>query len=255
MTPIVGASSSNLTHRSPSDLLQAAAAVGAACVDLRAGRGQAWEPDLDLVAGRLPVAFLGSGATLGTGVHRYPVTPELMGALIRWNIPLRLFSCPLDTRGAVRRFGADVTRLREAWGPDLRLAVEPHTAAPTLRQLDEVLAEHRIGAVVDTLGLARLGGSLGEARAFVQRHAVAVQVKGFQRRPGGDYHHVALASDVRLASWTVALLYQVAVPITVETRAGTTAEDIRTVLEGLTRPRPQLTHDTALEDSACACAF
>ncbi|KUO20707.1 hypothetical protein [Streptomyces dysideae] len=242
MTPVIGISSSSLPEASATELLSSATAMGAECVDLRAGRGQGWEPEFDLIAGRLPVAFVGVGATLGAGVPAEPAPPDLMRAAIERGIPLRLFAGPLDDAAGVRRFAADVGLLRDTWGPRLRLAVEPHTAAPTLAQLDDVLAEHGIGAVVDTLGLVRLGASLDESRAFLCRHAIAVQVKGLVLRDG-VYRHTALSGAPSLTAWTAALISDARVPITVETKAGTAAEDIRTLrqaLQGsLSAPVPQ----------------
>jgi hypothetical protein len=228
MSLLVGVSSSSLRHGSAQDLLRSAAAVGADCIDLRAGRGQRWEPELDLIANALPVAFVGVGASLGAGVPEAPAPPELMRSIVERGIVLRLFVEPVDDAEAVRRFADDVARLRGAWGPELRLAVEPHTAAPALVQLDPVLAEHRVGAVVDTLGLVRLRARLDDARAFLLRHAVAVQVKGLALH-NGDYRHVALESAPSVMRWTAALLVGTDVPVTVETKAGTVAEDIRTI--------------------------
>jgi hypothetical protein len=242
MTPMIGISSSSLPEASAPELLSSAAAMGAGCVDLRAGRGQGWEPEFDLIAKTLPVTFVGVGATLGAGVPAEPAPPDLMRAVIERGIALRLFAGPLDDAEGVRRFAADVGLLRDAWGPRLRLAVEPHTAAPTLAQLDEVLAEHGIGAVVDTLGLVRLGASLDASRAFLRRHAIAVQVKGLVLRDGA-YRHTALSSAPTLTTWTAALIRDTQVPITVETKAGTAAEDIRTLRralqEQLSTPVPQ----------------
>jgi hypothetical protein len=229
MSLLVGVSSSCLRHGSAQDLLDCAAAVGAGCLDLRAGRGQGWELEFDLIAEALPVAFVGVSASLGAGVGEAPAPPELMHAMIKRGIPLRLFVEPLDDATAVRRFAGDVARLRGAWGTNLRLAVEPHAAAPSLAQLDAVLAEHSVSAVVDTLGLIRQNARLDDARAFLLRHAIAVQVKGLALCDG-EYHHVALDYVPLLTRWTAALLAGAAqVPVTVETKAGTVAEDIRTI--------------------------
>jgi len=253
MSLLIGVSSSSLRHKSARELLDSATAAGADCIDLRAGRNQGWEPDLDLIAAALPIAFVGVGASLGAGVPDAVAPPELMRSVIDRGIALRLFAGPLDDAAAVRGFADDVARLRRAWGPALRLVVEPHTAAPTLAQLDEVLAEHSVGAVVDLLGLVRLGARLDEARAFLRRHAVAVQVKGIASRDG-DYRHVALDAAPRLTAWTQALLAGVQVPITVETKAGSVAEDIRTVRRMTAAPAGALPVDLPQEVSSCVSA-
>jgi hypothetical protein len=241
MTSLVGVSSSSLPHASAPELLHIATRIGAQCLDLRAGRGQGWESRLDLIAERMPVAFVGVSATLGTGVPADPA-PGLMRVVLKRRIPLRFFVAPLADVAAVRRFGADVDRLRDTWGPDLRLVVEPHAATPALALLDEVLARHGIGAVVDTLGLVRLRSTIAQARLFLLRHAVAVQVKGLTRRDG-SYRHVGLNSTPSLTAWTLALIGDTALPVTVETKAGTAAQDIRTLRRALTRrdgPSPTL---------------
>lgn len=253
MSPLVGVCSTSLRHASARELLQAAAAAGADCVDLRAGRDQGWEPELDVIADALPVAFVGVGDSLGGGVPEAPVAPGLMRSLVERGIPLRLFAGPLGDAEARRRFADDVARLRGAWGPKLRLAVEPHTGTPTLAQLDDVLAEHGVGAVVDTLALVKLRARLGEARAFLLRHGIAVQVKGLALR-NGDYRHVALDAAPALTAWTAALLAGVDVPITVETKAGTVAEDIRTIRRVLATPEGALPTHIPEEITSCVAA-
>ncbi len=252
MSPLVGASSSSLPHASATELLAALARVGADCVDLRAGRAQNWEPELDRIADALPVAFVGVSATLGSGDGDSPAPPAMIETMIERRIAIRLFAGPLDDPAAEGRAAADVARLRARWGPDLRLLVEPHKALPTLGQLDVLLAAHGIGAVVDTLGLVRIEADLDRARAFLLRHGAAVQLKGIAQR-GGEYRHVALDACPPLASWSAALVRGSTVPITIETKAGTVAEDIRTVRSRLAEPGepPSLPQ----EISACVCAF
>jgi hypothetical protein len=254
MSLLVGVSSSSLPHGSAQDLLRCAAVVDADCIDLRADRGQRWEPELDLIAEALPVTFVGIGARLGAGVAEAPAPPELMHSIIKRGIALRLFVERLDDTAGVRRFAEDVARLRGTWGPNLRLAVEPHTAVPSLAQLDAVLAEHHVGAVVDTLGLVRQSVRLHEARAFLLRHAIAVQVKGLGLR-NGDYHHVALDASPSLTRWTAALLLGAQVPVTVETKAGTVAEDIHTIRR-VTAGRHETVPDRIPEEiSSCFPAY
>jgi hypothetical protein len=253
MTPLIGVSSSSMPWASAPELLRAAAAMGAECVDLRADRGQGWEPEFDLIANTLPVAFVGAGARLGAGVPNAPLPRPLMRALLERGIALRLFIDPLDDVAALSRVADDVDRLRGTWGPDLRLAVELHDAAPTLLRLEEVLVAHWIGVVLDTLGLVRLRAGLGEARRFVHGHAVAVQVKGLALRDSA-HRHVALAAAPRLAAWTAALVADARVPVTVETKAGTAEEDIRTLRRAISHlDRPTSPHALP-EESPCACA-
>ncbi len=254
MTQLVGVSSSSLRHSSAQELLAAATAAGADCIDLRAGRGQRWEPDLDVIADALPVVFVGVSASLGAGSAGPLASDHLMRSVLARGIALRLFAAPLDDAAAVRRFGDEVAQLRGLWGPDLRLIVEPHTATPTLAQLDEVLTEHRVGAVVDTLGLVRLGARLEEARAFLRRHAAAVQVKGIGLRDG-DYRHVGLDAAPTLTAWTAALLAGSRVPITVETKAGTVADDIRVIRGLAAAPQGAPTTHVPQEIVACVSAF
>jgi hypothetical protein len=253
MSPLVGVCSTSVRHASAQELLQAATAAGADCVDLRAGRSQGWEPGLDVIADALPVAFVGVGDSLGSGVPEAPLAPGLMRSLVERGIALRLFAAPLGDAAAVRRFADDVARLRGAWGPKLRLAVEPHVEAPTLAQLDDVLAEHGVGAVVDTLALVKLRARLDEARAFLRRHGIAVQVKGLALR-NGDFRHVALDAAPALTAWTAALLAGVDVPITIETKAGSVAEDIRTIRRVTASPEAALRTDLPEEIASCVAA-
>jgi hypothetical protein len=249
----VGVSSSSLPHESARDLLRCAAAVGADCIDLRAGRGQRWEPELEFIADALPVAFVGVGDYLGSGVSETPLSPELMQTIIRRGIPLRVFAEPLTDTAVARRFGDDVARLRGTWGPDLRLAVEPHVAEPSLEQLDPLLTQHGVGAVVDTLGLVRVHARLDAARSFLLRHGIAVQVKGLAFK-NGDYRHVALDASPPLVRWTAALLAGSQVPITVETKAGTSAQDISTIRRLIAEPEGAVPDDLPQEVSSCVLA-
>jgi hypothetical protein len=253
MTPLLGVSSSSVPHASAAELLRGAAALGARCLDLRAGRRQAWEPRLEDVATGLPVAFVGVGHELGGGVPASPMPARMMEVVCARRIPVRFFCGALADQTAVSRFAQDVECLRGAWGPDLLLAVEPHAAQPTLAQLDEVLAEHGIGAVLDILGLIHLGARLDEARAFLRRHAVAVQVKGVVAHVG-SYQHVALATVPSLAAWAAALVDGTHLPVTIETKAGTAGEDIRTLSRAIELRAQPARADRRLEAPACACA-
>ena len=239
MTPLVGVSSSVVRHESAQDLLRIAIGLGADCIDLRAGRDQPWEGDFELIAKSLPINFVGVSASLGAGVPESPAPPELMRALIERGIALRVFAEPLDSAEAMRRFADDVMRLRRTWGRGLRLVVEPHKATPTLAQLDVALAEHQLGAVVDTLGLVRVDARLEQARAFLQRHGAAVQVKGLTKRDG-DYRHVGLVTPSALTNWVAALLAGSQLSITLESKANTLAEDIRAVRRLLLTPMSPL---------------
>src|SRR5919198_827057 len=121
MSPPIGVSSTSVAHETAQELLQRAAAIGARCLDLRAGRGQGWEPDLELIAATLPVAFVAVSARLGAGVPAAPLPPRLMQVVLERGIVLRLFVSPVEDAAALRRFADDVERLRCAWGRDLRL--------------------------------------------------------------------------------------------------------------------------------------
>lgn len=254
MTPLIGVSSSSLPHASAQELLRGALGIDARCIDLRAGRGQAWEPQLELIADSFPVAFVGAGATLGAGIPAAPLPAHLMRIIVDRGIVLRLFVGPLGDAAAARAFTADVVRLRGIWGPRLRLAVEVHDAAPSLAALDAALTQHSIGAVVDTLGFARLHTPLTEAREFAHRHAIAVQVKGLVRGDG-CFRHVALGAVPSLTAWTAALVRDARVPVTVETRAGSAADDISTLRQAIARGEGPRSAHAPVEVPSCVSAY
>jgi hypothetical protein len=252
VTPRLGLSSSSCPRASARELVELAGRLGASCVDLRAGRGQGWEDDAEAVLDALPVAFLGVDGVLGAGLDPSTGTPERTAAAVERSIPVRVFVCDLADPAAAAAVAADAARLRARWGDGLRLAVETHAASPALAPLARVLEAEGIAAVVDTLGLARVGADLAAARAFLREHAVAVQVKGFERTAGG-YRHVPLRRAVAVARWTVSLVADSALPVTVETKAGSAADDLAVLREAFAAGTDDLA-DPASSLDALACA-
>jgi hypothetical protein len=233
MTPLVGLSSSSVPGLGARELVEKARQAGAECLDLRAQRGQAWEAgDFERLLDSMPVAFVGAGGRLGAGVDPSSLPAPLIPHLVARGIPLRLFSAPLEEPSAQDAFRADVQRIRDVWGDGLRLCVEVHDERPTLAQIDRELAATGVGVVLDSLGLARLGATRDDARKLVARYGVAVQVKGFVRTRDG-YRHTSLASRPILLDEARELVHGSDLPVTVETKAGTWAQDVASLRSAL----------------------
>lgn len=228
MKPL-GISSSSLPGASFEDLTGAVAAGGGTCVDLRADRGQRWEDGRSVaqLAGRFPVAFVGTSVTLGA-VEGAPPPGSRFAQAVEAGLGVRCFVVE-ELRVPERRTRAlrDVAGLRRAH-PGCRILVEGHRPAPDLGTLAAFAEVADVDLVVDTLGLARLGATAADVGDLAGRRAAAVQVKGFVRREAG-WRHVPLASSplgLLLAEAAVA-----AAPdgtcVTVETKAGSALADLR----------------------------
>lgn len=214
-----------MPHDSAADLLRQADAIGATCVDLRAGRGQGWEDDLPLIASSLPICFIGTDVRIGSGSIEISEIPQVVVAASALGMPLRCFVGELLTDRDEVRFLSDVEILRSMFGPDVRLAVEMHEKNLSLVRLDRVLSIAKLGAIIDTLGLIRLNVKFDQISQFSRRHAIAVQVKGVASSVSG-FWHVPLDKAPILADWMASLIHPLKVPVTIETKAGSIARDI-----------------------------
>ncbi|MEV4807854.1 hypothetical protein AB0K18_48365 [Nonomuraea sp. NPDC049421] len=243
----LGLSSGSLPDAGAAELAAATARAGGGTVDLRTGKGHAWERDgvargiRQVTAAGVEVAFVGCGARAGrteigrgaragetevgrgarageTGVGRgggagleLPVTGH----------PVKVFCVPEPDPATL------AGQVRAAADQGVALWVETHQGGPSCRRLAQLAEVTGIGVVVDLLGVAATGGADAATLARLAPHVRAVQVKGFRRDAGGAYRHRALrAADLE----PVEALLSSGAPIraiTVESRAGTAVDDLR----------------------------
>ena len=232
----LGFSSCSAPELSADDLLELSLANDADTIDLRAGRGQAWESvaGLRAIADALDVAFLALPAALGGGADDGAGAEELVRAAVERGIPLRFGVVP-EVESS--RFGEDVRRLRSRWGSDLVLYVEPHGPSPSLASLSELLREHEVYAAADNLGFARLGAPPAAVAGFMAEFGRVLQVKGFAANgDGGGWRHRPLVTTPAVLDDVVGLVSTLPpreLRVTIETRCGSHADDLAALREAL----------------------
>lgn len=251
--PLVGVSSVSLDHASPCEIIKNAERIGAECLDLRAGRGQAWESDLRSIVSSIPVLFVGSSITLGQGTAIAASELSTLEAAIGLSIPIRCFAGRLDNNAGRDRFCTDLTALKDRYGGQIQILIEPHGATPALAELAIMLQEFSIGAIVDTFGLVRLREKRSDALDFGKRYAAALQVKGV-KIAGDRSSHVPLRAAPLLCDWLSPFVRSLGLPITVETKAGSAPDDIailKALLAGATIDPSAMPPE---EITKCVCA-
>ena len=198
---------------------------GGTAVDLRAGKGQGWEPGgLRAVrAGGVSVAFVGIGAVLGDPGHP---ADSVAGPLLEHGTAVKVFAARGCTGpGAFERTREQVRALAGAvGGPELVLVETHHGYAPVA----ELLELHRrtgVRILLDTMGLARLDDDpVGSAR-LLAAYTAAAQVKGFDWAAPQTSRHRPLSEGAGPTRELLARLPDL-ISVTVESKAGTPAEDL-----------------------------
>ncbi|MEV4476935.1 hypothetical protein [Nonomuraea sp. NPDC049504] len=235
----LGLSSGSLPDAGAAELAAATALAGGGTVDLRAGKGHAWERDgiargiRQVTAAGVEVAFVGCGARagrtkVGCGARAGETEAGCGGRggdvgleLPVTGHPVKVFCVPEPDPATL------AGQVRAAADQGVALWVETHQGGPSCRRLAQLAEVTGIGVVVDLLGVAATGGADAATLARLAPHVRAVQVKGFRRDAAGAYRHRALrAADLE----PVEALLSSGAPIraiTVESRAGTAVDDLR----------------------------
>lgn len=229
-TRSLGISSGSLPKEPAASLAATVTRLGAGAVDLRWGKGHAWEDSglVPFTQAGVDVAFIGVSVALGTGdpalADLAPLRRMLGGHPA---VPLKVFaSALLDDAGEAGASSRQLARrqvlvLAEAGGaPPL---VETHHGYASMASLEFLCAECGCDLLLDVYGLHQLTGELSDENAMIARRARAAQVKGFVPEPGG--RHLPLAR-MPASGWTLLELLPAAAPVTVESRAGTIDDDI-----------------------------
>lgn len=236
--PPIGYSSGTLPSASADELAAAVLAAGGTGLDLRIGKGHAWERDglaagLDRIAAAgVDVFFTGVGWRLGDPAG-WPLVESDQDSVPR-EYPVKVF-CVADPDLALV---AD--QLAAASAAGLEPWVETHAGGPDAGGLLRLAEKTGVGVLLDLLGLAEIGGaSPGQLRALAP-FLRAAQVKGVLRTTQGTRHRPLAYEDL-----TVLLeLMQTAAlrAVTVESRAGTPEADLavlaRAVAHQLASPTP-----------------
>jgi hypothetical protein len=209
-------------------LAETALGLGVSVVDLRAGKGHAWEGGGvgPLLAAGVSVAFVGTSVVLG---REQPIEAtlarlEILGA---GGFPVKVFAtAELARRGAEARLAERQARTILDWTGPGRLLVETHHgyAAPAALAWFAGLTGCRL--LLDTYGLARLGTPVHAAGPALSGYLGAAQVKGYDEADPERSGHLPLSTMSPAHGAALDRLLPPGAPVLVESRAGTLAEDL-----------------------------
>ncbi|HST80757.1 MAG TPA: hypothetical protein VLL08_03325 [Kineosporiaceae bacterium] len=203
-------------------------------VDLRFGKGHAWEAGGTTVftTAGIEIAHIGVSVTLGAvDVDLDALEAGLSRMLDPGRaVPVKVFAgATLDDQGAAGAKAWDlaerqITRLARISGrPPL---VETHHGYASIATLGELCQKLGCAVLLDVFGLQRLTGGLSDPDDVLRTWTRAVQVKGFAVDDVGK--HLPL-SRMPEAAWALLRDLPEPVPVTLESRSGTIGDDITTL--------------------------
>jgi hypothetical protein len=226
----LGISSGSLPGEPAGSLAETVRRLGGDTVDLRWGKGHAWEE-----AGLAPfdsagvtIAFIGLGVALGAGDPGADDLAPLARLLVgRPPVPVKVFAAAaLDQPGPAGAASRSLA-LRQAdaltRAAGTRPLVETHHGYASLASLGALCRDGGCDLLLDVYGLHQLTGALDDEDGIIARFGRAAQVKGFVPEPGGAHQPLARLPE---QGWTLVDALPAAAPVTIESRAGTLAEDL-----------------------------
>ncbi|WP_326617704.1 hypothetical protein [Streptomyces decoyicus] len=226
---LTGLSSGTAPDLSAIELADLVLRNGGTAVDLRVGKGHRWE-EQGTPAFRdagVDIAFLGTGIVLGDPAY----SPASLGTIagIVPGLPVKVFA----RAGCTRPEALDLTQrqvsvLAAHLGSSGRVLVETHRGYAPVGELRRLSRLTGIRLLLDTLGLAQIAGRPSAAAAQLADVVSAAQIKGFDWNSPLETRHCALASVADRTQELLARLPHLA-SVTVETRAGSGAEDLRLI--------------------------
>lgn len=213
-----GLCSGSLPRASAAELADATTSAGGSTVDLRIGKGHAWEAGgIDVFTARgVDVAFVGIGWRLGVPGDPLPAVPVT-------GYPVKVFCAPAPDPALVAE------QVRDARERGITLWAETHRGGPDAALLAELAEQCGLGIVADSLGLAETGGTDPGVLARLAQHTHAVQVKGFTAT-GDGYRHRPLCTEDLAPLWSLRDAGAPVRAVTVETRAGSEVADLALLL-------------------------
>ncbi|MFH9393749.1 hypothetical protein [Streptomyces sp. NPDC017556] len=226
MRPLIGISSGSAPGLDADALAGLALSCGGTAVDVREGKGHAWEAGglAGLRAAGAEVCFVGVGTVLGDAAH----PPGGIGAL-RWperGLPVKVFASAGCT--APDRIGltlAQVDALAARVGDSSLVLVETHHGYAPVPELEELCRRAGTSVLLDTMGLARIDGDPVAAAARLAHRISYAQVKGFDWEAPGTSRHRPLAAARPGATRRVLDAAGELRAVTVESKAASLAED------------------------------
>jgi hypothetical protein len=234
----VGLSGGSCPELDAGQLAETAVGLGVGLVDLRAGKGHAWESGgvAPLLAAGLGVAFVGTSLVLGRPMPIREILTALE-ALGAGGLPVKVFAdAEVARQPEAARLAETQARVIQDWSGPGRLLVETHhgyAAPPSLARLCELTG---CRVLLDTLGLARLGTPVHTAGPTLAGYLAAAQVKGYDEAAAGAGGHRPLATMSRAHAAALDRMLPPGAPALVESRAGTLAEDLTVLRRWLAGP-------------------
>jgi hypothetical protein len=227
---LLGVSSGSLPARSATGLAATVCELGAGTVDLRWGKGHAWEHEgvAPFDAAGVSIAFIGVGVALGSGDPALgDLTPLRRMLGDRPPVPFKVFAASgLDEPGDVRARALDLAGQQATVLSALSGAtvlVETHHGYASLASLGMLCGTLGCRLLLDVYGLQQLTGGLSDETGTLRHWAAAAQVKGFEPVPRGRHLPLAL---MPAQAWALLDELPATAPVTVESRAGTLDEDL-----------------------------
>ncbi|WP_327710179.1 hypothetical protein OG912_17645 [Streptomyces sp. NBC_00464] len=232
MRPLIGVSSGSAPALDAAALAGLVLSSGGTAVDVREGKGHAWEAGgLDaLRAAGAEVCFVGVSTVLGAPEH----PPGSIDALRmpERGLPVKVFAaagCTAPDRLALTL--AQVGALAARVGDSSLVLVETHHGYADVPELEELCHRAGTSVLLDTMGLARIDGDPVAAAARLASWIPYAQVKGFDWEQPGTSRHRPLASARPELTRKVLDAAGELRAVTVESKAPSLAEDIALLLE------------------------
>ncbi|MFG2572541.1 hypothetical protein [Streptomyces sp. NPDC048481] len=226
MNPLIGVSSGSAPHLDAAALAGLVLSLGGTAVDVREGKGHAWEAGgLDgLRAAGAEVCFVGVATVLGDAAH----PPGGIGGRRRLEkgLPVKVFAAAGCT--APERLGltlAQVEALVARVGDSSLVLVETHHGYAPVPELEELCRRAGTSVLLDTMGLARIDGDPVAAAARLAPWISYAQVKGFDWDAPGTSRHRPLACARPELTRRVLDAAGALRAVTVESKAPSLAED------------------------------
>ncbi|WP_329413226.1 hypothetical protein OG802_23020 [Streptomyces sp. NBC_00704] len=248
MRPLTGVSSGSAPHLDAGALAGLVLSLGGTAVDVREGKGHAWEAGgLDaLRAAGAEVCFVGVGTVLGDTAHPPAAIDGLRSP--EKGLPVKVFAAAGCT--APERLGltlAQVEALVARVGDSSLVLVETHHGYAPVPELEELCRRAGTSVLLDTMGLARIDGDPVAAAARLAPWIPYAQVKGFDWDAPGTSRHRPLAFARPELTRRVLDAAGALRAVTVESKAPSLAEDTALLREWYDPgppPSPALSEET-----------
>ncbi|MET7622699.1 hypothetical protein [Streptomyces sp. NPDC005408] len=245
-TTRVGISSGSVPRLGAAELAALALSLGGSIVDVRAGKGHAWERSGGLAALRAAgadVSFLGVGTVLGDPAH--PVDACAALPWLEHGLPVKVFAAEGCTGpGRLDLTLAQIRALTSRVGASNLVLVETHHGYAPVDELAALCERAGTSILLDTMGLARIAPDPVSAAARLSPMTSSAQVKGFAWEHPHTSQHLPLDSCAEPTREVLAAAGALRA-ITVESKAPSLAEDTSLLLEWYATDVPAFSEESS----------